>query len=102
MPDPTRGTDHAGRRSKRFLTPLQKYEIYLQLVRHEATMAEAAERWQVDRSTIDHAHPHGGQGGRLGGAGQVPAWRQGGAETSSWRRPGPMPLVWARRSRRWR
>jgi len=28
---------------------LQKYEIFLQLVRQEVTMAEAAERWQVDR-----------------------------------------------------
>ena len=30
MSDPTRGTDRAGRRAKRFLTPLQKYEIFLQ------------------------------------------------------------------------
>jgi hypothetical protein len=30
-----RGTDRAGRRSKRLLTPLQKYEIWLQLVRQE-------------------------------------------------------------------
>jgi transposase-like protein len=47
-----RGTDRAGRRSKRFLTPLQKYEIWLQLVRQEVTMAEAADAHLVDRSTI--------------------------------------------------
>lgn len=52
MPDSTRGTDRAGRRSKRFLTPSQKYEIFLQLVRQEVTMMEAADTWQVDRSTI--------------------------------------------------
>jgi len=52
MTDPDRGTDRAGRRAKRFLTPLQKYEIFLQLVRQEVTMAEAAEAWKVDRSTI--------------------------------------------------
>jgi len=52
MADPERGTDRAGRRSKRFLTPLQKYEVFLQLVRQEVTMAEAADLWQVDRSTI--------------------------------------------------
>jgi transposase-like protein len=46
------GTDRAGRRSKRFLSPLQKYEIWLQLVRQEVTMAEAADAHQVDRSTI--------------------------------------------------
>jgi transposase-like protein len=47
-----RGTDRAGRRSKRFLSPLQKYEIWLRLVRQEVTMAEAADAHQVDRSTI--------------------------------------------------
>lgn len=52
MPNTERGTDRAGRRAKRFLSPSQKYEIFLQLVRHEVTMMEAAERWQVDRSTI--------------------------------------------------
>ncbi len=49
MPDHDRGTDRAGRRAKRFLSPSQKYEIFLQLVRQELTMAEAAGVWQVDR-----------------------------------------------------
>lgn len=40
------------RRAKRFLSPSQKYEIYLQLVRQEVTIAEAATTEQVDRSTI--------------------------------------------------
>jgi transposase len=52
MPDSERGTDRAGRRAKRFLTPLQKYEIWLQLVRQEVTIAEAADRWEVDRATV--------------------------------------------------
>jgi len=52
MPDQQRGTDRAGRRAKRFLSPSQKYEVFLQLVRQELTMAEAAEHWQVDRGTI--------------------------------------------------
>lgn len=47
-----RGTDRAGRRAKRFLSPLQKYEIYLQLVRQEVSIIEAAEQWQVDRGVI--------------------------------------------------
>ena len=46
------GTDRAGRRPKRFLTPSQKYEIWLQLVRQEVTIAEAAATARVDRSTI--------------------------------------------------
>jgi transposase-like protein len=40
------------RRSKRFLSPSQKYEIWLQLVRQEVTIAEAAATEHVDRSTI--------------------------------------------------
>ena len=52
MSDSARGTDRAGHRAKRFLTSLQKYEIWLQLVRQEVTMAEAAQQWEVDRSTI--------------------------------------------------
>ena len=40
------------RRAKRFLSPSQKYEIWLQLMRQEATVAEVAAAQQVDRSTI--------------------------------------------------
>jgi len=40
------------RRAKRFLTPSQKYEIWLRLVRQEVTIAEAAATERVDRSTI--------------------------------------------------
>ena len=35
-----------------FLTPSEKYEIWLQIVRQEVTIAEAADQQQVDRSTI--------------------------------------------------
>jgi transposase len=47
-----RGTDRAGRRRKRFLTPQEKYEIWLQLVRGESTIAEAADRAGVDRASV--------------------------------------------------
>ena len=40
------------RRAKRFLSPSQKYEVFIQLVRQEMTMAEAADHLQVDRGTI--------------------------------------------------
>ena len=52
MTEHERGTDRPGRRAWWFLTPLQKYEIWLQLVRGETTIAEAADRYGVDRSTI--------------------------------------------------
>lgn len=38
--------------AKRMLSHSQKYEIWLQLVRQEATIAEAAATHRVDRSTI--------------------------------------------------
>jgi transposase-like protein len=52
MSESDRGTDRAGRRAKRFLSVSQKYEIWLQLVRQEVTIAEAATEHQVDRSTV--------------------------------------------------
>lgn len=52
MSETNPGTDRAGRRSKRFLSPSQKYEIWLQLIRQEVTIAEAAAQQHVDRSTI--------------------------------------------------
>jgi transposase len=52
MDEDGRSKDRAGRRSKRFLTPTQKYEIWLQLVRGEVTMADAAATAGVDRTTI--------------------------------------------------
>jgi transposase len=41
-----------GRRGKRFLSPSEKYEIWISLVRGEYTIVQAAERAGVDRSTI--------------------------------------------------
>jgi transposase-like protein len=52
MSETERGTERAGRRAKRFLSPSQKYEIWLQLVRQEVTIAEVAVAEHVDRSTI--------------------------------------------------
>lgn len=45
-------TSQPGRRKKRFLAPQEKYEIWMQLVRGETTVADAAEAARVDRSTI--------------------------------------------------
>ena len=52
MDEEGRSKDRAGRRAKRFLTPLQKYEIYIQVLRGEVTMAEAAAAAGVDRTTV--------------------------------------------------
>ncbi len=48
MDEAGRSRDRAGRRAKRFLTPVQKYEIYLQVIRGQVTMAAAG----VDRTTV--------------------------------------------------
>jgi transposase len=56
MTEINRGIDRVGRRAKRFLSPSQKYEIWLQLIRQEMTIAEAAEQQHVDRSTIMRIH----------------------------------------------
>lgn len=40
------------RRRKRFLSPSQKYEIWIGLLRGESTISEAADRAGVDRSTV--------------------------------------------------
>ena len=47
-PNPPSG----GRRRKRFLSPSQKYEIWLGLLRGESTISGAADRAGVDRSTV--------------------------------------------------
>jgi transposase-like protein len=52
MTEQGRGASDGGRRSKRFLSPSQKYEIWLGLVRGESTIIEAADRAGVDRSTV--------------------------------------------------
>jgi transposase len=46
------GAGGRGRRSKRFLSPSEKYEIWIGLVRGEYTIVQAAEQAGVDRSTI--------------------------------------------------
>ena len=40
----SKGTGGRGRRGKRFLSPSEKYEIWLSLVRGEHTIAHAAEQ----------------------------------------------------------
>ena len=46
------GIGPSGRRAKRFLSPSEKYEIWLALMRGEETIAQAADRAGVDRSTV--------------------------------------------------
>ena len=52
MTEPGRSLSSNGGRSKRFLSPSQKYEIWIGLLRDEYTTIEAAARAGVDRTTI--------------------------------------------------
>ena len=90
------GTARAGRRAKRFLTPLQKYEIWLQLIRQEVTMAEAADQHRVDRSTIMRIRTVAKDAVLVALAESRPGSRPG-SGTGSWSRPRPRRPAWARR-----
>ena len=96
MSDIDRGADRVGRRKKRFLSPSQKYDIWLQLLRQEVTIAEAAAAEHVDRSTIMRIRTVAKEGALAALAASKPGWGHGNA-TTSWNRPRPRTLVWARR-----
>jgi transposase-like protein len=81
MTEPGRSTGSGGgRRRKRFLSPSQKYEIWVGLLRGEYSTVEAAERARVDRSTIVKLRQVGRQGALDGFAASRPGVRQGGPD----------------------
>lgn len=42
------------RRRRRYLTPGEKYQVWLEVVTGQGTQREVADRWGVDRSTVVH------------------------------------------------
>lgn len=40
------------RRKRRLLTPQEKYQVWLEVLRGEGSQREIADRWGVDRSTV--------------------------------------------------
>ena len=72
------GTGPSGRRPKRFLSPSEKYEIWLALVRGEYTISEAADRSGVDRSTVMKLRSVARQGALDALAASRPGVRSGG------------------------
>src|SRR5215210_8076356 len=81
------GTGPRRRRGKRFLSPSEKYEIWLSLVRGEYTIAAAAEQAGVDRSTVMKLRSVARQGALEALAQSKPGVRRVTARTPSWRRP---------------
>jgi predicted ArsR family transcriptional regulator len=92
------GRDRLGRRAKRFLSPSQKYELWLQLVTGELSQSEAAERFGIDRSTVMRIRQVAKQGALEALAASKPGCGRP-ARTPSWPRPGRRYSGWARRSR---
>jgi transposase len=78
MTEPGRSAGNSGgRRPKRFLSPLQKYEIWIGLLRGEYTTMEAAARAGVDRTTIMKLRQVAKQGALDALAASKPGVRQG-------------------------
>jgi transposase len=71
------GTGPKARRGKRFLSPSEKYEIWISLIRGEYTIAGAAEQAGVDRSTIMKLRSVARQGALEGLAVSKPGVRAG-------------------------
>ena len=81
------GAGGRGRRGKRFLSPSEKYEIWLSLVRGEYTIAQTA--GGPGRSLDDHEAAPGRSAGCAGRArGVRPGVRAGSAAVPERRRPG--------------
>jgi transposase len=70
------GRDRLGRRAKRFLSPSQKYELWLQLLTGELSQSEAAERFGIDRSTVMRIRQVAKQGALEALAASKPGVRQ--------------------------
>ena len=55
MTDSTMPGRGGGRRKRRLLSPVEKYEAFVQVLTGEMTVAQCADHWGVDRSTIMRA-----------------------------------------------
>jgi transposase len=81
MTEPGRSVgSNGGRRPKRFLSPSQKYEIWLALLRGEVSTVGAADRAGVDRSTIVKLRQVGKQGALDAFTASRPGVRQDGPD----------------------
>jgi transposase len=80
VPDSKQRRDRAGRRAKRFLTPAEKYQAFVQVLCGEMTVVQCAEHWGVDRSTIMKAREVAKQGALAALAASKPGMRADGVD----------------------
>jgi transposase len=73
-------SSNGGRRRKRFLSPSQKYEIWVGLLCGEFTTIEAADRAGVDRSTVMRVRQVAKQGALDALSASKPGVRSGGVD----------------------
>ena len=78
----------SGRRRMRFLSPSQKYEIWIGLLRGESTISEAADRAGVDRSTVMKLRMVAKQGAPEALAASRPGVKAGGVDPAARRGKG--------------
>ena len=71
---------NGGRRRKRLLSPSEKYELWLGLLRGEYTTVQAAERAGVDRTTIMRVRQVAKQGALDALSASKPGLRTGGVD----------------------
>ena len=81
MTDTSKPLERSGRRGRRrFLSPVQKYEAFVQVLTGEMTVAECADHWGVDRSTIMRAREVAKRGALGALASSRPGARADGAD----------------------
>src|SRR3989442_2506 len=81
MTEPGRSLGSSGgRRRKRFLSPSEKYELWIGLLRGEYTTIEAAQRAGVDRTTIMRVRQVAKQGALEALSSSRPGVRPGGPD----------------------
>ena len=92
MTDTSKSLERGGRRGRRRLSPVQKYEAFVQVLTGEMTVVECADYWGVDRSTIMRAREVAKKGALDALASSRPGTRSGGVVSAGdalrWRRPG--------------
>ena len=80
MTDTLRPLERSGRRGRRRLSPVQKYEAFVQVLTGEMTVVECADHWGVDRSTIMRAREVAKRGALDALASSRPGTRSGGVD----------------------
>ena len=80
MTDSTVPGRRGGRRKRRLLSPVEKYEAFVQVLTGEMTVAQCADHWGVDRSTIMRARDVAKRGALDALASSRPGVRADGAD----------------------